>query len=96
MTDKTALVVSAHSADFVWRDLNGNGRLDPYEDPRLTAAERTADLLGRLSLDEKVGLLFHTVIEAGPGGTLLETPGALSKSPTSTVVRLSSLTFVAS
>ncbi|NYD67477.1 glycoside hydrolase family 3 protein [Agromyces atrinae] len=73
-------------ADLVWRDLNGNGRLDPYEDPRLTAAERTADLLGRLSLDEKVGLLFHTVIEAGPGGTLLETPGALSKSPTSTVV----------
>ncbi|GAA2229567.1 glycoside hydrolase family 3 protein [Herbiconiux moechotypicola] len=74
------------SVDLVWRDLNGNGRLDPYEDPRLTPEERTADLLTRLSLEEKAGLLFHTVIEAGPDGTLLETPGALSKSPTSTVV----------
>ncbi|MCT9821034.1 glycoside hydrolase family 3 protein [Microbacterium sp. W1N] len=74
------------AAHLTWRDLNGNGRLDPYEDPRLTAAERTADLLARLSLEEKVGLMFHTVIEAGPEGTLLEEPGLLSKSPTSTVV----------
>ncbi|AMB17207.1 glycoside hydrolase family 3 protein [Microbacterium sp. XT11] len=81
-----SLPVADDSPDLVWRDLNGNGRLDPYEDPRLTPAERTADLLGRLSLEEKVGLMFHTVIEAGPGGELLETPGALSKSPTSTVV----------
>ena len=80
------LLATDDSADLVWRDLNGNGRLDPYEDPRLTPAERTSDLLGRLSLEEKVGLMFHTVIEAGPGGALLETPGALSKSPTSTVV----------
>ena len=69
-----------------WRDLNGNGRLDPYEDPRRGPEERTADLLARLSLEEKVGLMFHTVIEAGDGGTLRESPGALSKSPTSTVV----------
>lgn len=74
------------SADPVWRDLNGNGRLDPYEDPRLTPSERATDLLARMSLEEKVGLMFHTVIEAGPDGTLLETPGVLSKSPTSTVV----------
>lgn len=76
------------TADGVqYRDLNGNGQMDPYEDPRLSAAERTSDLLGRLSLEEKVGLLFQTVIEAGPGGTVLETPGKISKSPTSTVVR---------
>lgn len=71
---------------LVWRDLNGNGQLDPYEDPRLSPEERTTDLLARLSLEEKVGLMFHTVIEAGPEGTLLETPGTLSKSATSTVV----------
>lgn len=80
MHDTTALV----GAGF--RDLNGNGRMDPYEDPRLSAEERTEDLLARLSLPEKVGLLFHTVIEIGPGGTLLEEPGAISKSPTSEVV----------
>lgn len=69
-----------------YRDLNGNGVMDPYEDPRLGAEERTEDLLARLSLEEKVGLLFHTVIETGPDGTLLETPGAISKSPTTAVV----------
>ena len=69
-----------------FRDLNGNGRMDPYEDPRLSAEERTEDLLSRLSLEEKVGLLFHTVIEIGPDGTVLEEPGAISKSPTSEVI----------
>jgi beta-glucosidase len=70
-----------------YRDLNGNGRMDPYEDPRLPAADRVADLLPLLSLEEKVGLMFQTVIEAGPDGSLIEEPGAISKSPTTTVVR---------
>jgi beta-glucosidase len=69
-----------------WRDLNGNGVMDPYEDPHRSAEERAEDLLGRLSLAEKAGLMFQTVIEAGPGGTLLEEPGLISKSPTSAVV----------
>ncbi|ANZ40334.1 beta-glucosidase [Lentzea guizhouensis] len=69
-----------------YRDLNGNGVMDPYEDPRLPVAERVEDLLGRLSLEEKAGLLFHTVIEAGEDGTVKEAPGAISKSPTSVVV----------
>lgn len=69
-----------------YRDLNGNGRMDPYEDPRLDVESRVEDLLGRLSLEEKVGLMFQTVIEAGADGSLLEHPGNISKSPTSTVV----------
>lgn len=69
-----------------FRDLNGNGVLDPYEDPRLSARERTDDLLGRLSLEEKCGLMFQTVIEVGDDGELLETPGRISKSPTTTAV----------
>lgn len=51
-----------------YRDLNGNGVLDPYEDPRLDAATRAADLLGRLSIDEKAGLLFNTVMVVGEPG----------------------------
>ena len=69
-----------------YRDLNKNGVMDPFEDPSLSPKERTADLLPRLSLEEKVGLLFHTVIETGPDGALLEHPGNISKSGTSTVV----------
>ncbi|TDL45996.1 glycoside hydrolase family 3 protein [Microbacterium oleivorans] len=60
--------------------------VEPYRDRRHSTDERTADLLGRLSVAEKAGLMFHTVIESGPQGSLVETTGALSKSPTSTVV----------
>jgi len=69
-----------------FRDLNGNGVMDPYEDPRLDVDTRTEDLLGRLSLEEKCGLMFQTVIEVGEQGELLETPGKISKSPTTTVI----------
>ena len=37
-------------------------------------------------LAEKVGLMFHTVIEAGADGSVLEAPGRISKSATSEVV----------
>jgi beta-glucosidase-like glycosyl hydrolase len=69
-----------------YRDLNGNGRMDPYEDPRLDTAARVEDLLRRLSLEEQVGLMFQTVIEAGADGTVIEDAGRISKSPTSVVV----------
>ncbi|GEB46429.1 beta-glucosidase [Microbacterium testaceum] len=69
-----------------FRDLNGNGVMDPYENPTLSVDERTDDLLHRLSLEEKAGLMFQTVIEVGDEGELLETPGKISKSPTTTVV----------
>lgn len=42
-----------------FRDLDRDGALDPYEDWRLTPAERVADLLPRLSLAEKAGLMMH-------------------------------------
>ena len=59
-----------------YRDLNHNGRLDPYEDPRLTPEERTADLLSQLSLSEKVGLMFHTIIEPGGATPCRPSPNA--------------------
>jgi len=57
-----------------FRDLNHNGVMDPFEDPGRAVEDRVEDLLGRLSLEEKVGLMFHTVIEAGEDGTVLEGP----------------------
>ena len=84
--DRTLPHLSSAPDGTRFRDLNRNGVMDPFEDPRLSPEERTEDLLARLSLEEKVGLMFHTVIETGQDGTLLETPGAISKSPTSTVV----------
>lgn len=54
----------------VFRDLNGNGVMDPYEDPRRPVQERVEDLLGRLSLEEKAGLMFHTMASATESGSL--------------------------
>jgi beta-glucosidase len=53
-----------------WRDLNHNGRLDPYEDARLTVDRRVDDLLGRMTLEEKVGTMLHGTLPAqgGPVG----------------------------
>jgi len=40
-----------------FKDLAGDGRLHPYEDWRLPAEARTRDLVARMSLDEKIGLM---------------------------------------
>lgn len=78
--------VRTASGSIRFRDLNGNGVMDPYEDSRLSTSERVDDLLSRLSLPEKVGLMFHTVIEAGSSGKVLDGPGRISKSGTADVV----------
>lgn len=36
-----------------WNDLNKNGRMDPYEDPKLIIEKRIDDLLSRMTLEEK-------------------------------------------
>jgi beta-glucosidase len=41
-----------------FKDLNRNGQLDKYEDWRLTPEERSQDLLGRMSVEEKVGMML--------------------------------------
>ncbi|MFC7487427.1 glycoside hydrolase family 3 protein [Knoellia sp. CPCC 206453] len=79
-------VTHTASDGTTYRDLNGNGVMDPFEDPRLDVDTRVEDLLSRMSLPEKVGLMFHTVIEAGEDGRVLENPGRISKSGTREVV----------
>ncbi|MBI3960116.1 MAG: glycoside hydrolase family 3 C-terminal domain-containing protein [Chloroflexi bacterium] len=61
--------------EHTFRDLNKNGRLDPYEDSRLPVEERVADLLGQMTLEEKAGLMFHTMLGMNPDGTLQDGMG---------------------
>ena len=44
---------------YTFKDMNRNGKIEPYEDWRLTAEARADDLLSRMSLDEKAGLMMH-------------------------------------
>ncbi len=55
---------------MAFRDLNKNGTLDPYEDRRNPVSLRVDDLLARMTLEEKAGLLFHTFVVLGRDGEL--------------------------
>ena len=65
-----------------FRDLDHDQQMAPFEDPRLTPAERVEDLVPRLSTAEKIGLFFHDIIEIGPNGALMEGDGAVARSST--------------
>jgi beta-glucosidase len=43
---------------FQFKDLNRNGKLDKYEDWRLPYEERAKDLVSKMSMEEKVGLML--------------------------------------
>ncbi|MDR1445219.1 MAG: glycoside hydrolase family 3 C-terminal domain-containing protein [Treponema sp.] len=49
---------------FAFKDLNGNGKLDPYEDWRLPVEQRIADLAGRMSVEEIAGLMLYSAHQA--------------------------------
>lgn len=62
--------------DVRFRDLNKNGKLDVYEDPRQPLDARVEDLLARMTLEEKAGLLFINGTIVNADGTLEEKPDA--------------------
>ena len=76
-----------HTEDgFEFRDLNHNGQLDPYEDSRLPVETRVTDLLSRMTLAEKAGLMFQTfaAFVRDGGASLLE--GDIRQSATGKMV----------
>lgn len=63
---------------LTFKDLNRNGKLDPYEDWRLPVERRVEDLLSRMTLEEKAGLMFHASIQGamGPNGEVTDRMGS--------------------
>ncbi len=54
-----------------FRDLDRNGKLDPYEDWRLPPEARARDLVARMTLEEKAGAMMHgTARTGGPTGSV--------------------------
>ncbi len=58
----------------MFRDLNKNGRLDVYEDPRQPVEARVEDLLGQMTLEEKAGMLFINGAVVNPDGSIEPDP----------------------
>ena len=52
--------------DYAFKDLNRNDSLDAYEDWRLTAQERAADLASKLSVEEIAGLMLYSSHQSVP------------------------------
>ena len=55
-----------HIDGHVFKDLNRNDSLDAYEDWRLTAQERAADLARQLSVEEIAGLMLYSSHQSVP------------------------------
>ena len=53
--------------DYLFRDLNKNQQLDIYEDARISIELRVNDLLSQMTIEEKVGLMFHPPFTVNPG-----------------------------
>lgn len=69
-TTTTAGLSARHTDGTLYRDLNGNGVMDPYEDPRLPIEERVEDLLSRMTLADKAGLMVQTVVSVTADGDI--------------------------
>jgi len=71
---------------FSFRDLNKNGKLDPFEDSRLPVDERVEDLLAQMTLDEKAGLMFITMISINKDGSLADKKSLMNPVPTTEMI----------
>ena len=60
-------VETIYKNDYLFRDLNKNQQLDIYEDARISSALRVNDLLSQMTIEEKVGLMFHPPFTVNPG-----------------------------
>ncbi|MGK7393917.1 MAG: glycoside hydrolase family 3 N-terminal domain-containing protein [Candidatus Cyclobacteriaceae bacterium M3_2C_046] len=59
---------------YTFRDLNNNGQLDIYEDSRQPTEARIENLLEQMTIEEKVGLMWHPSIGIGSEGEILTKP----------------------
>jgi beta-glucosidase len=65
-------IIAADSISF--RDLNKNGILDIYEDPRRSTEDRIEDLISKMNLEEKAGMMFIPPISMKKDGSIAEKP----------------------
>ncbi len=63
---KNSGVTLIHKDGLAFKDLNRNGKLDPYEDWRLPVKERARDLASKMSIEQIAGLMLYSRHQAIP------------------------------
>jgi beta-glucosidase len=87
---RSAAIIQVGGLRF--KDLNRDGRLEPYEDWRLSPSARARDLVSRMTLEEKAGMMMHgTARSAGPMG-MVGAGGAYDTAATGRLIRDASVT----
>lgn len=66
LATRTKALITVDSLQF--KDLNGNGRLDDYEDWRQPVDKRVDNLVSQMTLEEKAGLMLIDTMNAGTDG----------------------------
>lgn len=64
-----------------FKDLNKNGKLDKYEDWRLSADERAKDLAGKMTVEQIAGLMLYSAHQAIPANAKGFGAGAYNGKP---------------
>src|SRR5690606_35717295 len=73
LAGRSAKILKQDQLEF--KDLNANGTLDPYEDWRLSPQQRSEDLVGQMTLEEKAGMLLIADMQMVNEKFMLETQG---------------------
>ncbi len=67
----TKKIITVDGKNF--KDLNANDQLDKYEDWRRTIDQRVDDLVSKMTLEEKAGLMLIDTLNSGCGGAVTPT-----------------------
>jgi beta-glucosidase len=59
----------------------------PYQDPSNSVKNRVEDLLARLTVQDKAGLMFHDIITMGPGGQPISSDNPFGRPATEVAIR---------
>jgi beta-glucosidase len=61
--------------------------VEPYQNPTNSLENRIEDLLARLTLEDKAGLMFHDIAMMGPGGQLMGSDNPFGRPATEAAIR---------
>ena len=61
--------------------------VEPYQNPTNSVENRIEDLLARLTLEDKAGLMFHDIAMMGPGGQLMGPDNPFGRPATEAAIR---------